>query len=542
MKYFSVSNFKSFAKKQHIPIKPITLIYGANSTGKSSVIQSFLLLNNILKTGQCDVETIETYWDSIDIGGFKQYMHKHKYQKQIEFMFEFDRKDKLELKIIIGAETDDFDNLLNKPSSIHSFEFISDGKTIVEFTKDYSAFTRNQFKITDFKMAYYEAYSSVESAVSYDGYEIDEALIRDLTFDFEKFVSGHSVNDFNLKLCGDCFRGLDYDIESQLPPKFIELLCDLFIEMWQPLWEDNREGVMNNSIRALNYIGPLRDVPPRVISNEQNNNSTDHTWSILLKDEYVRNKVNQWLGDKKLMDTTYEFKIENKINPEPLLANFLDLLARVDITSGYVPEELEHILQVETDYDENDSADYHLSTDGYNSENSEDLINNILKKQKNIDMYSKLVLLDHRAGIPVSLRDVGVGISQVLPVLVNAYSPEANVIAIEQPEIHLHPKLQSELADVFIETALGDEKKTYLIETHSEHLLLRIMRRIRETSNGELDDHLTEITADDVQILFVMPNPNGEGSVVKKIALRNNGELKSRWPGGFFEESFNEMF
>ena len=105
---------------------------------------------------------------------------------------EFDRKDKLELKIIIGAETDDFDNLLNKPSSIHSFEFISDGKTIVEFTKDYSAFTRNQFKITDFKMAYYEAYSSVESAVSYDGHEIDEELIRDLTFDFEKFVSGHS--------------------------------------------------------------------------------------------------------------------------------------------------------------------------------------------------------------------------------------------------------------------------------------------------------------------------------------------------------------
>ena len=124
----------------------------------------------------------------------------------------------------------------------------------------------------------------------------------------------------------------------------------------------------------------------------------------------------------------------------------------------------------------------------------------------------------------------------------SAYASKNAVIAIEQPELHLHPALQSEIADVFIETALKENKNTYLIETHSEHLLLRIMRRIRETTNDELPDGKTPITPNDVQILFVMPNEDKKESIIKKISLRNNGELKDRWPGGFFEESFSEIF
>ena len=90
-----------------------------------------------------------------------------------------------------------------------------------------------------------------------------------------------------------------------------------------------------------------------------------------------------------------------------------------------------------------------------------------------------------------------------------------------------------------IETALGEEKKTYLIETHSEHLLLRIMRRIRETTNGDRKDKI-QITPEDVQILFVKPSRKGEDSIIKKIALDEEGELIDRWPGGFFEEGFEE--
>ena len=56
------------------------------------------------------------------------------------------------------------------------------------------------------------------------------------------------------------------------------------------------------------------------------------------------------------------------------------------------------------------------------------------------------------------------GISQVLPVLVAAYGSDSRIHAIEQPELHFHPKLQADLADVFIESALGPQKNTFIFE------------------------------------------------------------------------------
>ena len=69
---------------------------------------------------------------------------------------------------------------------------------------------------------------------------------------------------------------------------------------------------------------------------------------------------------------------------------------------------------------------------------------------------------------PVSTKSLRtLGVSQILPVLVHAYASQRKLIAIEQPEIHIHPKLQAELGDVFIESALGDNQNTFLLETHS---------------------------------------------------------------------------
>src|SRR5262249_24262657 len=98
------------------------------------------------------------------------------------------------------------------------------------------------------------------------------------------------------------------------------------------------------------------------------------------------------------------------------------------------------------------------------------------------DLIDDLVLIDRKSNTVVSHRDVGIGISQVLPVLVTAYAAKQEMIAIEQPEIHLHPALQSDLGDVLIESALGERGNRLLIETHSEHIILRIMRRMRETA------------------------------------------------------------
>jgi predicted ATPase len=85
-----------------------------------------------------------------------------------------------------------------------------------------------------------------------------------------------------------------------------------------------------------------------------------------------------------------------------------------------------------------------------------------------------------RHSTPVLLTDVGFGVSQVLPVLVLlAYVPEGSTVLLEQPEIHLHPSVQSGLADILIETALV-RKVQVVVESHSEHLLMRLQRRIAE--------------------------------------------------------------
>ncbi|MBK8578097.1 MAG: AAA family ATPase, partial [Candidatus Accumulibacter sp.] len=125
--------------------------------------------------------------------------------------------------------------------------------------------------------------------------------------------------------------------------------------------------------------------------------------------------------------------------------------------------------------------------------------------------------------------DVGVGISQVLPIVVGAVAPGGSVLAIEQPELHIHPAMQVALGDLFIEGATK-RGMSFLIETHSEHLILRLMRRIREGS----------ISPTQIGVVFVEPVQGGRRFV--ELGIDEEGDFIDEWPGGFFEESFREKF
>ena len=151
-----------------------------------------------------------------------------------------------------------------------------------------------------------------------------------------------------------------------------------------------------------------------------------------------------------------------------------------------------------------------------------------------------LGLVDQRSGVQVNMRDVGFGVSQVLPVLVQTLVAENQVILTEQPELHLHPRLQAELGDVFIRSALGGAGNTFLLETHSEHLILRIMRRLRDTSRGTLPEGLPPVRPQDVSVVYVQPTNNG--SIPLVMDLDEEGQLLTAWPNGFFEEGFHERF
>ena len=162
-------------------------------------------------------------------------------------------------------------------------------------------------------------------------------------------------------------------------------------------------------------------------------------------------------------------------------------------------------------------------------------------------VYHTVRLFDRRRKSNVSFDSVGSGIGQIFPILLSAFEHEYTGIIVEQPELHLHPALQSEIADAFVICALSpfhdgtDEplSNKFVLETHSEHILLRLMRRIRETTNGNLPSHIPKLTPQDVAVLYV--EPRGTHSVVRELRLNEQGELIDDWPGGFFEEGLREL-
>ncbi|UWQ50647.1 DUF3696 domain-containing protein [Leisingera caerulea] len=132
-----------------------------------------------------------------------------------------------------------------------------------------------------------------------------------------------------------------------------------------------------------------------------------------------------------------------------------------------------------------------------------------------------------KQGSDVLLTDVGFGISQVLPVVtLLQYVPEGSTVVLEQPEIHLHPLAQAGLADVIIQAATH-RKVQVLLESHSEHLLLRLQRRIAEEV----------IPSEDVQLYFC-DAPKGE-STITRLEIDLLGNIQN-WPEKFMGDAFNE--
>ena len=133
----------------------------------------------------------------------------------------------------------------------------------------------------------------------------------------------------------------------------------------------------------------------------------------------------------------------------------------------------------------------------------------------------------------VNLSQVGFGISQLLPVLVMGLKGPADAwLLFEQPEIHLHPRLQGELGDFFLATARAG--KTVMVETHSDHLVSRLRRRIAEDETGEL--------AKMVQILFVHAGTHDNpSSYVEPLTVDASGNIVN-CPADFFSETADEAF
>lgn len=170
-----------------------------------------------------------------------------------------------------------------------------------------------------------------------------------------------------------------------------------------------------------------------------------------------------------------------------------------------------------------------------------------------------LFIYDQKRKVATSIEDVGCGVSQIIPVLC-AIIKNKLVTFIEQPELHLHPKAQSQLGDLFLIKDLKIlahkdfkeedyvfseyEDRNYIswltsvrfIETHSENIALRILRRIKENNDMDNSRNLHE------KVNFYYFQPTDNGTKIHKIRIDSSGRFVDQWPEGFFDERIQELF
>ncbi|MBI5194267.1 MAG: AAA family ATPase [Nitrospirae bacterium] len=574
----SLGNFKSFAETQEIPIKPLTLIFGANSAGKSSLIHGIALAHHVIATGDLDVYSTSIGGEAIDLGGFRQYVHRRNKDLNVEWAVELDvsrlsgrtaelmasvktititiifgifspegtiqselehEKPDEELLEKINRKLNELDKrdlkaikdmLIREVPSIRTCEITGDGQMLFRLSRRNDGryrFDRLEPEhpvLREIFKAIVEVYttSTTLSESDYEGFrESVTDLLRELTVKIDKFLPRCLLKNGNPLDAKPSFlaairKGTRKDNLAEATKNFLPIILNELIQGLSEMTEAE--------INRFQYLGPLRSYPSRHIAFSQHEDINwfaggGYAWDVIRREFKIRKKVNAWLGNKDKLSTPYELVVRNLLTIDDLDKDYTKII-----------EDLEE--RFTTPYDETVSSD-DLFGEIYEA------MNRLKDYESNISDVQELNLIDLRSNTIVSHRDVGIGISQVLPVLVGAYASKNKIIAIEQPEIHLHPALQAEMGDVFIESALGKNKNTFILETHSEHLILRILRRIRETSRGK-NDKTAQIRPENVTLLYV--GASQQGSSVQELRINEDGRLLDHCPGGFFEEGFEELF
>ena len=602
-----LGQFKAFGNVQKIPIKPITLIFGPNSAGKSSIIHSLALMHEAWSHGNLDVRHTDLGGSAIDLGGFKQYVHRGNHSKKVEWSVSLDVPDHdlvqtLKVVWLFGVEVDDLGRAVKESTpEVSRLEVFVNDERLMQFSKrknglgidlietKHNVITR-LFEIARGNVSVSFGDGIIESAMS--------ELIDNFVCDRKTFFP----TDLQIQVGK---RGTKHNFKREgVRLRFTTIFNDFYRELC---------GFLASFFESIKYLGPLRYLPQRGFDDTGHKDvnwksSGSFAWDRVRRDEGIREKVNLWLGSEDRLKTPYELKIDRYVpesdlkdifltddifemlkeswehhEEEPLFDKDLwfEILDNEQPPSlGDLPLGLRRLLELMPE--EFSPAQKWSEMAKLVATHEKFVVNrveaapwNSEKKREALQRYyndteffsfwdeftffdlrkfavklfdgdfsvlrEELVLIDRsRGNTRVTHRDVGIGISQVLPVLVHAFGSQNNLVAIEQPEIHIHPALQAELGDVFIESALGDQKNTFLIETHSEHLILRILRRIRESTEEELPEGFRKIKPEDVAVLYV--EPGEAGAELIEIPIDEEGEFAIPWPHGFFSERAKELF
>jgi hypothetical protein len=541
----SIENFKGISERVTLDLRPITLLFGANSAGKSTILHALHYAREVFERHNLDADQTIAGGKYIDLGGFDHFLHHGGASQSWNnassvtlrldiavpnlFLPDFDA-DKDAIGQHLGLDIYTIVRDVNQAavqitiawSDLEQCPFVAE--TTVElnglpFARISSRPNLREVVVTDIDFSH-PCLSTIgdnrtrdtSEATLFDSESILQSLMNQCG---DVFHSGGSV--ILLQGRGDALQYFDvplrYAHEPFVPQRLDEaalaqvqknsmahqavlILSELILGPCQ---------LVRDGLKQFRYLGPLRDTPARVYNpprfpNPSRWSSGLGAWDSLHNgpDELV-DAVGRWLSDESHLNAgcTLERRTYLELDSaDPIIRKLLNRQAFDDI-----------------DQDE-----------GLN-----------LSK---LPMKTRVVILSGNSEAELRPHDVGIGISQVVPVIVTALDGEDRLLAIEQPELHIHPRLQAAIADLFIES-IHKNKHRFIIETHSEHLILRLLRRIRETEKGTAPVD-RQLRTDELGIYY-LKQENGS-TTASRIDVDVNGEFIQPWPDDFFEIDFFERF
>ena len=505
---FGLSNFKSFKEPQYIQIKPLTIICGLNNCGKSSLIQSILLLSQSIKT-------------STPIRFFTPYSYKYKTNYESTLLFEGDfchlsdffnilnkYSDNDNLGFIFNYRGTEFRINFFNPEGINNLEAYVKSIDIYEKTTSFSisANLNEKNKILNYKfhsknlnlISFLERITPLRNLISrnkrfrrslkdirIDNFNIDNAHVlfygfipQRILFSEKDFINSIKGSSEKHDFIEDIINILQSKEKRDHYIRRTEVFSLSFLR---------REFDFINLLEKIHYIGPLREDPCRfyplldVRKTEIGNRGQNAPQILKLRKEKLIPPFKVY----SVKDTKFKLEELKNLSLEEALLFWLNLFKLPKIN----PLALE-------------------------------------------DTLFKILISLPKGNHKVTIQDVGFGISQILPIFVDSLRMNpGHTLILEQPEIHLHPSMQSNMADFLLCMALSG--KNYIIETHSEHLILRFCLRIAQD--------LTNTIKDLINIVFIEPprvdkKGNYIGSKINELILNKYGEIEN-WPIGFFDET-----
>lgn len=553
IKSLSLKNFKGFSDEVRIELRPITLLFGANSVGKSSVLHALQYIREILERSNVNADRTLNGGDSIDLGGFLNLLHARTGPTEMVS----DRKIELEVEMALGDAfipelvPDAFEDWQTNDGEVWSFyETLQTIRRNVNTVSVRLIIGWNSMREEPVVVGYEIGTNGdwcVKLEASSDGrdtrmrinrensiFMVETADSDSLLAELDDWISPRDLGDVDP--IGPRVTEPSPSYEGNAQSQKVSVLSAVFLAVQEAGMERPGDGLrswlngfngalprldqmlfipapeakgaakvyiareftaflswltigpallLREQLRKLRYIGPLRRIPPRGF--DVSLTKSDAAWS-----DGMAGWEALLSGPQSLVDSCSDWmNLQDKLN------------------TGYAVAR-KRVQEFEV---------------------------NGLQSKPNGRVRSRLALID-ATGLAHQPQDVGVGISQVLPVVVAAQDGNASLVCIEQPELHIHPSVQVGLGDLFIDGA-QDKRLSFLIETHSEHLVMRLQRRIRETSSGDLPPEHAPLSAAEVNIIYLDRDDDGTVRAVE-VGLDANGKFTDRWPRGFFPERMRE--